>query len=198
MKTYKINEIFYSLQGEGVRAGTANVFIRFSDCNLRCSRNKEGFDCDTEFISGTQMNLDQILSQARSLSATCDWVILTGGEPSLQIDDSLLDALHTAGYKIAIESNGLRELSSKIDWICISPKTAESSLRQKTAHELKYVRALGMKIPNPSIKAEHYLISPAFEVDHLPSENLEHCLNLIRDNPKWRLSVQQHKIWKVR
>ena len=198
MKTYKINEIFYSLQGEGVRAGTANVFIRFSDCNLRCSKAKEGFDCDTEFLSGTQMNLDQIITRARELSATCDWVILTGGEPSLQIDDNLLDALHAVGYKIAIESNGLRELSSKIDWICVSPKTAEQSLRQKTAHELKYVRAVGMGIPEPSIRAEHYLISPAFEANELSNSNLEYCLDLIRKNPKWRLSVQQHKIWGVR
>jgi organic radical activating enzyme len=198
MKTYKINEIFYSLQGEGVRAGTPNLFLRFSSCNLKCNKNENGFDCDTEFESGSRLTLNEIIVQLKETNPLCKWIILTGGEPALQIDDELLDRLHHEGYQIAIESNGTKELSSKIDWICISPKTAEHTLEQLKAHEVKYVRSHGMAIPQTRLEAEHYLISPAFEADGLPPKNLQWCIDLCRKNPPWRLSLQQHKLWGVR
>lgn len=197
-KAYRINEIFYSLQGEGVRAGTANLFLRFSGCNLSCSKETEGFDCDTEFQSGRSWSIVEIQKEFLTLAPDCRWVILTGGEPSLQLDDHFVTTLKTWGYKIAIETNGTRALPEGIDWICVSPKTAEHSLRQKFAHELKYVRSYGMGIPKPSVKAEHYLLSPAFEAESMPRRNLEWCMQLVRENPEWRLSVQQHKIWNVR
>ena len=90
MKTYKINEIFYSIQGEGVRAGTANFFIRFSGCNLRCAKNTEGFDCDTEFQSGRALSTQEILNEIQTLNQNCSWIILTGGEPSLQLDQDFV------------------------------------------------------------------------------------------------------------
>jgi organic radical activating enzyme len=197
-KLYRINEWFYSIQGEGMRAGTANLFLRFSGCNLTCSRETEGFDCDTEFTSGESWTADQIVAHLRKLSAHCPWVILTGGEPSLQIDDDLLMNLKDAGFSIAIETNGTKPLSSLIDWVSCSPKTAEHTLRVERANELRYVRAYGMGLPKPSIKADHYLISPAFDGSRLPTENLEWCLKLVKENPEWRLSLQTHKFIQIR
>lgn len=198
MKTYFINEIFFSLQGEGLRAGTANLFLRFGRCNLRCRKEKEGFDCDTEFLSGKEMSLDKIIEALKSCSTDCKNVILTGGEPALQIDSDLIERLKKEGYFIAIETNGTRELPQGIDWICVSPKTHEDQLRQNFAHELKYVRSKGMELPKTKIKAEHYLLSPAFDGDLLSEGALEWCIELAKNNPPWRVSVQQHKQWKIR
>ncbi|MCB0359280.1 MAG: 7-carboxy-7-deazaguanine synthase QueE, partial [Bdellovibrionales bacterium] len=96
--TYTINEIFYSLQGEGVRAGTANIFVRFSGCNQTCSIESHGFDCDTEFVSGRKLTADELLAEIKSLSADCRWIILTGGEPTLQLDAALVERLKEEGF----------------------------------------------------------------------------------------------------
>ena len=198
MERYLVNEIFYSLQGEGVRAGTPNLFLRLAKCNLACRVETHGFDCDTEFESGRWMTLPEILSEFRQLSASCDWVILTGGEPALQADRELIDALHGAGYRLAIETNGSLELPEGIDWITVSPKVAEHAIRQRRAHEVKYVRGYGQGIPKTVVKAGHYLISPAFDGTEVDPRTLDWCIRLCRDHPPWRLSVQQHKLWQVR
>jgi len=195
---YLVNEIFYSLQGEGVRAGTANLFLRFARCNLACSAETHGFDCDTEFESGRRLSLEEIAVELGALAPACGWVILTGGEPALQVDRELIDGLHAAGYRLAIETNGSRELPPGLDWITVSPKVAEHALRQRTAHEVKYVRGYGQAIPATVVEAEHYLISPAFDGDELDRRTLDWCLRLVRENPRWRLSVQQHKLWQAR
>jgi len=198
MDRYLVNELFYSLQGEGVRAGTPNFFLRLAKCNLACKVETHGFDCDTEFESGRWMTLPEILDEMRQLSASCDWIVLTGGEPALQVDSEMIDALHAAGYKLAIETNGSMELPEGIDWITVSPKVAEHAIRQRKAHEVKYVRGYGQAIPRTVVAAEHYLISPAFEGDRLDPRTLDWCVRLCKENPPWRLSVQQHKAWKVR
>ncbi|HKH46800.1 MAG TPA: 7-carboxy-7-deazaguanine synthase QueE [Thermoanaerobaculia bacterium] len=198
MDRYLVNEIFYSLQGEGVRAGTPNLFLRLSRCNLACTVETHGFDCDTEFESGRWMTLDEILADFKALSESCDWVIFTGGEPALQTDRELIDQLHAAGYKLAIETNGSFPLPEGIDWITVSPKVAEHAIRQRTAHEVKYVRGYGQAIPKTVVQAEHYLISPAFDGAEVDPRTLDWCIRLCRENPPWRLSVQQHKLWKVR
>ncbi len=198
MDRYLVNEIFYSLQGEGVRAGTPNLFLRLSRCNLECKVETHGFDCDTEFESGRWLTLDEILGEFRALSESCDWVILTGGEPALQTDRELIDRLHTAGYKLAIETNGSFPLPEGIDWITVSPKVAEHAIRQRTAHEVKYVRGHGQAVPRTVVQAEHYLISPAFDGAEVDPRTLDWCIRLCKENPPWRLSVQQHKLWKVR
>jgi organic radical activating enzyme len=195
---YLVNEIFYSLQGEGVRAGTANLFLRFARCNLACSVETHGFDCDTEFESGRRLSLEEIAAELRALAPACGWVILTGGEPALQVDGELIDGLHAAGYRLAIETNGSRELPPGLDWITVSPKVAEHALRQRTADEVKYVRGYGQAIPATVVEAEHYLISPAFDGDELDRRTFDWCLRLVRENPRWRLSVQQHKLWQAR
>jgi organic radical activating enzyme len=198
MDRYRVNEIFYSLQGEGVRAGTPNLFLRFSRCNLECRVETHGFDCDTEFESGRPMTLPEIVAEMRSLSSECRWVILTGGEPALQVDLELIGLLHAEGYSLAIETNGSVELPPEIDWITVSPKVAEHAIRQRQAHEVKYVRGYGQGIPRTVVEAEHYLISPAFDGAEVDRRTLDWCIRLCRENPPWRLSVQQHKLWSVR
>jgi 7-carboxy-7-deazaguanine synthase len=198
MDRYRVNEIFYSLQGEGVRAGTPNLFLRFSRCNLECRVETHGFDCDTEFESGRSMTLPEIVAEMRALSAECRWVILTGGEPALQVDLELIGLLHAEGYSLAIETNGSVELPPGIDWVTVSPKVAEHAVRQRRAHEVKYVRGYGQGIPKTVVEAEHYLISPAFDGAEVDRRTLDWCIRLCRENPPWRLSVQQHKQWSVR
>lgn len=197
-RIYIVNEIFYSIQGEGVRAGTANIFVRFSGCNQTCRKETHGFDCDTEFVSGRRMTAQDIINEADKLAPSAKSIILTGGEPMLQVDDDLTAALKAAGYYLAIETNGSLEVAEHIDWITVSPKVAEHAIRQMTASEVKYVRGYGQGIPKPACKAEHYLISPAFNGLQIDRRALEWCINLVRENPDWRLSVQAHKHWSVR
>jgi 7-carboxy-7-deazaguanine synthase len=196
--TYFVNEMFYSLQGEGVRAGTANLFLRFGRCNQRCRVATHGFDCDTEFVSGRDLTTAEIVTELRTLSADCEWVILTGGEPALQVDEWLLGALRSVGLKTAIETNGSVEVPASIDWVTVSPKVAEHAIKQRTANEVKYVRGYGQGIPKTVVLADHLLISPAFDGTEIDPRTLGWCIDLVRDNPEWRLSVQQHKLWAVR
>jgi 7-carboxy-7-deazaguanine synthase len=198
MKTYAVNEIFYSLQGEGVRAGEPSIFLRFAGCNMTCKVETHGFDCDTEFVSSRKLTADEILQELQALTPRCKWVIFTGGEPGLQVDQQLIDRLHGEGFQLAIETNGSIKLPDGIDWITVSPKVAEHAIRQLTAHEVKYVRGYGQAIPKTAITAAHYLISPAFSGTELPQKTMEWCVRLALENPPWRLSVQQHKVWRVR
>lgn len=198
VNTCRVNEVFYSLQGEGVRAGTAALFLRFTGCNQQCRVETHGFDCDTEFASGRDLTLDEIIVALRKAGPLCQWVILTGGEPALQVDRAMIDGLHAAGYKLAIETNGSIELPPGLDWVTVSPKVAEHAIRQRTADEVKYVRAYGQAIPRTVVRAEHKLISPAFDGGRLDPKTLAWCIQLVKDNPGWRLSVQQHKYWAIR
>jgi 7-carboxy-7-deazaguanine synthase len=198
MNTYRINEIFYSLQGEGVRAGTPALFLRFAGCNQVCTVDTVGFDCDTEHAAGRDMALAEIIASLRKAGPGCEWVVLTGGEPGLQVDKELIYGLHAAGYRLAIETNGTIGLPAGLDWITVSPKVPEDRIRQRTAHEVKYVCTTGQPIPTTTLQADHYLISPAFQGSHLAPETLEWCIRLVRENPRWRLSVQLHKLWDIR
>ena len=176
------------------------VFVRFAECNLRCSLANAGFDCDTEFSSYREYLASDIAAQAAALNPRKGWLLFTGGEPGLQLDAYLIQLIQEQGWKIAIETNGTVELPTGIDWICVSPKTAEHTLRQKSAHEVKYVRRAGMPLPSPSIKAEHYLISPAFQPDgSVTRADLEWCVELVKQAPeKWRLTIQTHKLLGLR
>lgn len=204
MKTYRVNEVFYSLQGEGMRTGTANVFVRFTGCNLRCAvepgdKSPGGFDCDTEFASGrsvTLAELDEWIEQVGG--AACPWLVLTGGEPGLQVDAELIAHFHSRGKSLAIETNGSVELPPGLDWIAVSPKVAEHAIRQRLAHEVKYVRGFGQAIPQTCVQADHRLISPAFNGLELDRGALAWCIQLVKENPDWRLSVQAHKGLGVR
>jgi len=211
MKGYWVNEFFYSLQGEGMRAGTANVFVRFKGCNLKCAMEEGdksigGFDCDTEFESGIKMTATDIINHCEQLvmeKATKNYtnfnVIFTGGEPGIQLDKQLVAMFKEAGWYTCIETNGSLDVSDLgLDWITVSPKVAEHAIRQVTADEVKYVRGNLQGIPKPVCKAKHKLVSPAFNGLEIDKTALHWCINLILENPEWQLSVQDHKLWNVR
>ena len=178
---YKINEVFYTLQGEGAHSGIPAVFVRFSGCNLRCPW------CDTEFSEFTEMSADEIVREALSLydipNERRKMLVLTGGEPSLQVDAPLIDALHAAGFYICIETNGTRPLPDGIDWITCSPKMVyqsegrsisetvyqrsglsakRSSLALKRVNEVKVVftGTYDPEIWRSQLEAEHWLLQP--------------------------------------
>jgi 7-carboxy-7-deazaguanine synthase len=210
--TYTVNEVFWSPQGEGMRAGEMSVFVRFTGCNLRCTmepgpRSPGGFDCDTEFMSGRKMTAPEVLAAAREACGLGDeylrshgaWAVFTGGEPGLQVDRALVDAFHEAGFRCAMETNGSVNVDGLgLDWITVSPKVAEHAVRQTTATEVKYVRGYGQALPKPACTATYQLVSPAFNGLTLDRKALEWCLSLIKEDPSWRLSIQMHKAWNVR
>lgn len=216
MKTYRINEIFYSIQGEGVRAGTPAVFIRFSGCNQTCRQETHGFDCDTEFVSGRDMTAEEIAKEAVSLLSNTKLpsfmggfvdsaFILTGGEPMLQVDEELIRIIRPSCTSLAIETNGSIEIPdamqfapSGFGWVTVSPKVAEHAIRQRRANEVRYVRAYGQEIPKTVVEADHYVICPASAGDEVDPKALAWCVELVKQNPKWRLCPQMHKFWRVR
>ncbi len=181
-----------------MRAGTANVFVRFTGCNLECKHETHGFDCDTEFASGRRMTLPEILAEMKTVGGKCRSVIFTGGEPLLQLHHIFVHVLKTEGWFVAVETNGTKPVPGNVDWVTLSPKVAEHALKLLEADELKYVRGYGQGIPKPTAKAPHLLISPAFDGAQINQRTLEWCIQLVKENPTWRLSVQQHKSWAVR
>lgn len=204
MKTYLVNEVFYSLQGEGLRAGTANVFVRFAGCDLQCSMmpgplSPGGFDCDTNFSGGRKLTAEALLEQMAARGGPCRNVILTGGEPMLQVDGELLASMRGRGWFIALETNGNHEVGRDwFDWVTVSPKVAEHTIKALEADEVKYVIHHGQAIPKPRVKATNKLISPAWDPARGFTDSLAWCIQLIKENPEWRLSMQQHKLWNVR
>jgi len=205
-KRYSVNEIFFSLQGEGARAGTPNIFVRFSGCNMRCDvrageKSPGGFACDTEFESGQSRTAAQIVSAALKLTPKAGvGVIFTGGEPALQLDVPLVNAVRKAGFgPLCIETNGTIDVAPLgLDWISLSPKVAEHAVRVRSCDEIRYVRGHGQGLPRPSAKAGRKFISPAFSGDALDPETLRWCVDLVKNHPGWALSVQQHKTWGIR
>lgn len=198
MKTYRINEIFYSVQGEGRRAGEPSTFVRFSGCNLTCKKATHGFDCDTEWMSGKTMTADEIVEAVRAICGHCDAIILTGGEPLLQLDKHLIDALRFNEHYLCVETNGTQAIPEGIDYVAMSPKVAEHAVVPTMVDELRYVRRVGQGIPKPKCESRWKYISPAAEGDAIDRDNLDYCIQLVKDNPEWFLSVQQHKLWGVR
>lgn len=220
--SYQINEVFYSVQGEGVMAGTPMVFVRFSGCNMRCSvdagpKSPGGFDCDTEFESGVRLTLDELVGRVEECCPGPEWVLLTGGEPALQYDLDMWGAFSSRGWRVAVETNGSvrlplvpgilkvsqgmledQLLGFAADWISVSPKVAEHAVRQNLAHEVRYVRSVGQGVPRPACNALHRIISPASLGNRLHGPSVSWCVDLVKRNPGWRLSVQQHKVWGVR
>ena len=198
MKLYAIAEMFYSLQHEGVRAGTPAVFIHFAECNLTGRKNTAGYDCGAGVPIRNRLTADEVAKLARICNFRCDWVVLTGGEPALQLDADLIQALHAVGFSIAIETNGTIALDQfTVEWVTVSPRLG-AELRVRYADEIKYVIQHGDPIPSLLIPADNCVLSPAVDGDRLDPKDLEWCIRLVKENPQWRLSVQQHKIWKIR
>ena len=201
MKDLKVSEIFYSLQGEGARIGTPTVFIRLSGCKAKFACFKMGIKCDTEFESGTERSIEDLEAWIEINGKGCKEITWTGGEPTDQLTEDVVAYFKEKGYYQAIETSGLNSTPKGIDFICISPKVAEHVIKKNfkntLVHELRYVRHKGQSVPNPSIEAEHYWISPHSDGFNINTDNMKHCINLCIENPKWKLSLQNHKIWNV-
>lgn len=200
MKTIKVSEIFYSLQGEGARIGTPTVFIRLTGCKAKNACFAMGIKCDTEFESGKEMTIDEILNWLQTNANQCKEITWTGGEPTDQLTEEIISYFKEQGYYQAIETSGLNPVPNGVDFICVSPKVAEHVIKKNFkdgVNELRYVRHKGQTIPEPSIKADHYWISPHSDGFTINSENLKHCIQLCIDNGQWKLSLQNHKIWNV-
>lgn len=205
---YTVKEIFYTLQGEGANAGRAAVFCRFAGCNLWSGREQDRASatcqfCDTDFV-GTDGagggKFETPVDLAEAVKATWPdlahgkpFVVCTGGEPLLQLDEAAVDALHIAGFEVAVETNGTREAPAAIDWLTVSPK-AGADLVQRSGDELKLV------FPQPgaeparfeSLDFRHFFLQPMDGSDRERNTQLtaEYCLM----HPQWRLSLQTHKI----
>ncbi|WP_022687499.1 7-carboxy-7-deazaguanine synthase [Sphingomonas phyllosphaerae] len=209
--TYAVKEMFLTLQGEGVQAGRRAVFVRFAGCNLWTGREQDRTRaicrfCDTDFV-GTDGAGGGKFEDAAALVAAAErfwgeartrrFVVLTGGEPMLQVDDALVDALHGAGFEIAIESNGTLPVHPGIDWICISPKAGSETV-QRSGDELKLV----WPQPGTDIAAiegwdfANFLLQPLD--DARVEANVTAAMAVVMERPRWRLSLQTHKLLGLR
>lgn len=196
----QISEIFYSLQGEGARIGTPTVFIRTTGCKAKNACFALGIRCDTEFESGQEMTVEQIEEWIKNNAHGCQEITWTGGEPLDQLTNEITKHFRQKGFFQAIETSGLHKPVENLDFICVSPKVAEHVVKKnfpEGVNELRYVRHSGQSVPEPGITADHYWISPHSDGFTINSENLKHCIELAKANPKWKLSVQNHKIWNV-
>ncbi len=208
--SYAVKEIFLTLQGEGAQAGRRAVFCRFAGCNLWSGREEDRASaacrfCDTDFV-GMDGEGGGRFSNASSLADAIQYhwgreperrlVVITGGEPMLQLDRALIDALHHRGFEIAVESNGTIEAPTGIDWLCISPK-GTSEVVQRSGNELKLVWPQA-EIDPAALEGwafDHFLIQPkdgAMDGSDSDANRLA-AIDLVMERPRWRLSLQSHK-----
>lgn len=199
-----VSELFYSLQGEGANAGKPMIFIRLQGCKAKGACYAAGIRCDTEFESGREYDLPELLERIKKFSGYCQAILWTGGEPMDQLTPEVVAYFRENGYDWhGVESSGLHPIPDGIfDHITVSPKVSEFVLKknfgdEQIIHELRYVRHAGQEIPRPPINAEYLYLSPHSDGFTINQENLQHCMQLCLDNPEWSLSVQQHKIWSV-
>ena len=211
---YKVKELFYTLQGEGAQTGRASVFCRFTGCNLWSGREEDRNDaictfCDTDFVGtdgpggGSFQNATELASAiARVWSEHVEgengrpYVVFTGGEPALQLDHALVQACQSNGFEVAIETNGTKPIPSGIDWVCVSPK-ANQPLVVNSGDELKLVFPQADVDPRSYLefKFDHFYLQPkdaGTRICHVDS-TIDYC----RSNPRWRLSMQTHKIVSI-
>lgn len=211
--SYAVKEVFYTLQGEGLRAGRPAVFCRMAGCNLWNGREEDRESavcrfCDTDFV-GTDGVRGGKFAQATELAALVAslwpegqghrYIVITGGEPMLQIDQPLIDALHAQGFEIAVETNGTLPVPEGIDWICVSPK-AGADWVQRRGHELKLVYPQPGLMPEAvealaDLQFDHWLLQPMDGL--LRQQNTRRAIDLCQAHPRWRLSLQTHKILDI-
>jgi len=212
---YAVKEIFYTLQGEGANSGRAAVFCRFSGCNLWTGREQDRHKavcqfCDTDFVGigpdgGRFATADELADAVLSrwptdaASGVRPFVVCTGGEPLLQLDQAAVDALHARGFEIAVETNGTQEPPAGLDWICVSPK-AGSTLRITAGHELKLVYPQREAEAQPerfeALSFDHLYLQPMDGPDQ--ARNVQLAIQYCLAHPRWRLSVQSHKVVGIR
>ncbi len=207
--SYSVKEIFYTLQGEGGQAGRPAVFCRFAGCNLWSGREQDRASaicrfCDTEFVGtdgvgGGKFATPGELARAVAARWPADdrsgrrYVVCTGGEPLLQLDAPLIDALHAEGFEVAVETNGTQPAPDSLDWICVSPK-AGAPLAQRSGDELKLVFPQPGAMPErfESLAFRHFFLQPMDGPQR--EENTRATIDYCMAHPKWRLSLQTHKI----
>jgi 7-carboxy-7-deazaguanine synthase len=207
--TYSVKEVFYTLQGEGLQVGMPAVFCRFAGCNLWSGREADRSGaicqfCDTDFVGtdgvrgGKFSRAQELADLIASLWPESDQenrlVVLTGGEPLLQVDQALIDALHAHHFRIAVETNGTLAAPKGIDWVCVSPK-AGAPLVQTSGQELKLVypqpTLMPKDLPLAQLAFDHYLLQPMDGPNVV--KNTAAAIAYCQANPRWRLSVQTHK-----
>lgn len=206
--TYSVKEIYYTLQGEGAQVGSAAVFLRFAGCNLWTGKERHRTKaicqfCDTDFVGTDGVNGGKYAT-AVALAATVEslWpdsstdnrlVVCTGGEPLLQLDEGLIDAMHQKGFRIAVETNGTVRAPDGIDWLCVSPK-AGAQLLQKSGQELKLVFPQAGAMPElfDGLEFQHFFLQPMDGPNQL--SNTQAAIKYCMAHPKWKLSLQTHKI----
>lgn len=211
IKMYSVKEIYLTLQGEGAQTGRRAVFCRFAGCNLWSGREQDRAKavckfCDTDFV-GTNGPGGGQFKTAQDLATDCSecWgepahikrlVVLTGGEPMLQVDQALIDAFHDEGFEIAIETNGTLPVPRSIDWICVSPK-AGSELVQRSGDELKLVYPQSGNSPSEfdNLEFTNFLLQPMDSANR--DKNTQAALVYCLDHPQWRLSLQTHKLMGI-
>ena len=207
--TYSVKEIFYTLQGEGAQAGRPAVFCRFAGCNLWSGREEDRAGavcnfCDTDFVGtdgqgGGKFRTADELAAAIAAQWPADddsgrrYVVCTGGEPLLQLDAALIEALHAAGFEVAVETNGTQAAPAGLDWICVSPKAA-APLLLTAGDELKLVYPQPLAMPErfEGLAFTHFFLQPMDGPDQ--QANLAAVIRYCRAHPRWRLSLQTHKI----
>jgi 7-carboxy-7-deazaguanine synthase (Cx14CxxC type) len=209
--TYAVKEIFYTLQGEGAQSGRAAVFCRFAGCNLWSGREEDRTSavcnfCDTEFVGtdgtgggkfATADALADAVEQAWGAGEAQRYVVLTGGEPLLQVDEALTKALHARGFTIAVETNGTVAAPPGLDWICVSPK-ADAKVVLTSGNELKLV------FPQPGVEParfermafEHFFLQPMDGPARV--DNTARAIDYCQQHPQWRLGIQSHKMIGIR
>ncbi|HEY8948934.1 MAG TPA: 7-carboxy-7-deazaguanine synthase [Rhizomicrobium sp.] len=206
--TYSVKEIYYTLQGEGAQTGRAAVFLRFAGCNLWTGLERDRAKavcqfCDTDFVGtdgpgggkfkDADKLADAVTKQWPKDHASEPYVVCTGGEPLLQIDEALIFALHKRGFEIGVETNGTQAAPPGLDWICVSPK-ADAELKLKSGSELKLVYPQELARPEKfaELNFEHFFLQPMDGPDRAANTKAatEYCLA----HPQWRLSLQTHKL----
>ena len=189
---YRINEIFYSLQGEGFWTGTPMVFLRLSGCNLKCPF------CDTNHSEYREMTAEEIVKRLREAGGPCRRVCVTGGEPALQLDGTLVDALHDAGYLIHLETNGTRALPEGVDWITLSPKADVPGLKGDGTVVLEWADEVKIVYLGEDVEKWSGFSAKAFFLQPCSCANTDETIAYIQCHPHWRLSLQTHKLLKIR
>jgi 7-carboxy-7-deazaguanine synthase (Cx14CxxC type) len=203
--SYAVKEIFLTLQGEGMQAGRRAVFLRFAGCNLWTGREQDRATaqctfCDTDFVGTDGLNGGRYEAESLANKVETLWaegerrlVVITGGEPMLQLDAPLIDALHVRGFEVAVETNGTLPAPAGLDWICVSPK-AGTEVVQRSGNELKLVWPQQGIDPDQLAcwSFDHFLIQPMDCAD--PEAASAAAIDFVLKNPRWRLSLQTHKL----
>ena len=186
----KVNEIFYSLQGEGFHTGTPAVFLRLSGCNLRCPF------CDTHHEEGREMTENEIVAQVSQYPSR--FLVITGGEPSLFLTASLVDALHREGWRVHVETNGTHRLPENVDWVTLSPKDAFAPNAEPVTQRYDELKVVYNGTDEPREYKQfhilHRFLQPCDVGDATANRKILHAtIHYIKLHPQWRLSLQTHK-----